>query len=83
MLSRTWVHKTFSMVKILKLLEKPVPHPFWKRTVRKLDQLDSVTSLEDLKITPGNCLEALKGDREGQYSIRINTGFEFCQVLIV
>jgi proteic killer suppression protein len=39
---------------------------------RKLDQLDSATSLRDLAGLPGNRLEALAGDRAGQYSIRIN-----------
>ena len=40
--------------------------------VRKLDQLDSVIALEELKVPPGNQLEALKGERYGHYSIRIN-----------
>ena len=61
-----------------KAARKTCPSSLWKRTVRKLDQLDSVTSLEDLKIPPGNCLEALKGDREGQYSIRINDQYRIC-----
>jgi len=39
---------------------------------RKLDQLDSVEALGELKIPPGNRFEALKGERKGQYSIRIN-----------
>ena len=39
---------------------------------RKLDQLDSATSLGDLAGLPGNRLEALAGDRAGQHSIRIN-----------
>jgi proteic killer suppression protein len=39
---------------------------------RKLDQLDSATSLRGLAGLPGNRLEALAGDRAGQYSIRIN-----------
>jgi len=42
--------------------------------------LDSATSLEDLRILPGNRLEALKGDRRGQYSIRINDQFRICFV---
>jgi proteic killer suppression protein len=44
----------------------------WKVAGRKLDQLDSVDSLEELRIPPGNRLEALSGDRVGQYSIRLN-----------
>ena len=40
--------------------------------LRKLRLLDAATSLEDLRVPPGNRLEALKGDRTGQHSIRIN-----------
>jgi proteic killer suppression protein len=43
----------------------------------KLDQLESAVSLSDLKL-PGNRLEALKGDRKGQYSIRINDQWRIC-----
>ena len=43
----------------------------------KLDQLDAATSLLDLDL-PGNRLEALKGDRKGQYSIRINDQWRIC-----
>jgi proteic killer suppression protein len=48
--------------------------------IRKLDQLDSVVSLDDLRIPPGNKLEALRGDRKGQYSIRINDQYRICFV---
>ena len=47
---------------------------------RKLDQLDSTGSLEDLRIPPGNRLEALSGDRDGQYSVRINDQYRVCFV---
>lgn len=40
--------------------------------LRKLRYLDAAASLDDLRIPPGNRLEALKGDRAGQYSIRVN-----------
>lgn len=43
----------------------------------KLDQLDAATSLRDLDL-PGNRLEALKGDRKGQFSIRINDQWRIC-----
>jgi proteic killer suppression protein len=43
----------------------------------RLDQLDSASSLRDLDL-PGNHLEALKGDRKGQYSIRINDQWRIC-----
>lgn len=45
---------------------------------RKLRQLDIAGRLEDLRVPPGNCLEALKGDRSGQYSIRINDQWRVC-----
>jgi toxin HigB-1 len=46
--------------------------------VRKLTQLDAVERLEDLNYPPGNRLEALRGDRKGQHSIRINDQFRIC-----
>jgi proteic killer suppression protein len=45
---------------------------------RKLMYLNSAKSLEDLRVPPGNRLEALKGDRRGQYSIRINDRLRIC-----
>ena len=48
--------------------------------VRKLEQIDSVSVLDDLKVPPGNKLESLSGDRAGQFSIRINDQFRVCFV---
>lgn len=48
--------------------------------VRKLDQLDSVNSLDELRVPPGNQLEALKGNRKGQHSIRVNNQYRICFV---
>ena len=45
---------------------------------RKLRQLEIAGQLGDLKVPPGNRLEALKGDRKGQHSIRINRQFRVC-----
>ena len=45
---------------------------------RKLRQLEIAGRLDDLKVPPGNRLEALKGDRAGQYSIRINDQWRVC-----
>ncbi len=42
--------------------------------------LDSAATLEDLRIPPANRLEALKGDRKGQHSVRINDQFRICFV---
>jgi len=46
--------------------------------LRKLAQLDWSSVLADLKVPPGNRLEALKGDRKGQHSIRINDQWRVC-----
>ena len=45
---------------------------------RKLFMLDNAAELVDLRVPPGNRLEALKGDRAGQHSIRINDQFRIC-----
>jgi proteic killer suppression protein len=46
--------------------------------LRKLRMLDAATILEDLRVPPGNRLEKLKGDREGQHSIRVNQQWRAC-----
>jgi toxin HigB-1 len=56
------------------------PQNLWKIAARKLDQLDSVSALAELRLPPGNRLEALSGDRKGQYSIRINDQYRICFV---
>lgn len=61
-----------------KTAEKLCPSDRWKVAMRKLDLLDSAVSLADLKSPPGNKLESLFGDREGQYSIRINDQYRIC-----
>lgn len=48
--------------------------------LRKLDMLDAAACLDDLRIPPANPLEALKGDRQGQHSIRINDQWRICFV---
>ena len=47
---------------------------------RKLDQIDAAGTLDDLRTPPGNRLEALKGDRSGHHSIRINDQYRLCFV---
>lgn len=47
---------------------------------RKLRQLEIAGRLDDLRVPPGNHLEALKGDRAGQHSIRINDRYRVCFV---
>ena len=56
------------------------PNTLWTVARRKLDQLDATVSLEALRVPPGNQLEALKKDRRGQHSIRINGQYRICFV---
>ena len=49
-----------------------------KIALRKLDQLEAAIVLDDVRIPPGNRLEALKGDCAGQHSIRINDRYRLC-----
>jgi toxin HigB-1 len=55
-----------------------LPRNLWNIAVRKLDQIEAAVSLNDLRIPPGNRLEALKADRIGQHSIRINNQYRVC-----
>jgi len=55
-----------------------LPRNLWNIAFRKLDQIDVSVALEDLRVPPGNRLEALKADRKGQHSIRINDQFRIC-----
>jgi len=57
---------------------KGVPNDIMKVAHRKLTQIHNASSLNDLRAPPGNRLEALTGDREGQYSIRINDQWRVC-----
>jgi proteic killer suppression protein len=61
-----------------KAARKTCPQSLWRIASRKLDQLDSVSSLDELRVPPGNRLEVLKGERQGQYSIRINDQYRIC-----
>jgi proteic killer suppression protein len=61
-----------------KAARKMVPSNLRKVARRRLDQLDSAAALGDLRIPPGNRLEALAGNRQGQHSIRINDQFRIC-----
>ena len=61
-----------------KIARKICPKDLWKIAARKLDQIDSVLSLDELRIPPGNRLEALTQNRQGQYSVRINDQYRIC-----
>jgi proteic killer suppression protein len=54
------------------------PTELWSVARRKLDKLNQAHSIEDLRSPPRNRLEALKGDRKGQHSIRINDQYRVC-----
>jgi len=62
--------------------ERPrrIPASIHQRAYRKLAVLHAATALEDLRLPPGNRLEALRGDRAGQHSIRINQQWRICFV---
>jgi proteic killer suppression protein len=51
-----------------------------KVAIRKLDHIEASLNLNDLRVPPGNHLEALRGDRAGQHSIRINDQYRICFV---
>jgi proteic killer suppression protein len=57
---------------------KGVPADVLPRALRKLKQIDDAGDLASLSVPPGNRLEALSGDRAGQYSIRINDQWWIC-----
>ena len=61
-----------------KAARKLCSESIWRVAVRKLDQIDSVTTVEELIVPPGNRLEMLSGDLEGKYSIRINDQYRVC-----
>ncbi len=61
-----------------KSARKICPQTLFDVAFRKLDQIDSAVELNDLRVPPGNRLEALKGDRIGQHSIRINDQYRIC-----
>ena len=55
-----------------------LPTEILKRAAMRLTQLNAATSIEDLRFPPSNRLEALKGDRKGRWSVRINTQWRVC-----
>jgi len=59
---------------------KKLPSDIQRTARRKLEQLNAAGALDDLRVPPGNRLEALKKDRVGQHSIRINNQWRICFV---
>jgi toxin HigB-1 len=73
---------TFSCKETVKIFagerSKRLAHDMQVAAFRKLAQLDGAKVLDDLRAPPGNRLEALRGDRAGQHSIRINQQWRIC-----
>ena len=61
-----------------KEFSKKIPEDISKRALHKLASINRATCLKDLTTPPSNNLEILKGDRKGQYSIRINNQWRIC-----
>ena len=57
---------------------KKLPTEIQQGSLRKLRMLNNAKSMQDLRSPPGNRLEKLKGDREGQYSMRVNEQWRVC-----
>jgi len=76
------VIQNFANKETEKLFQREVSRSFPPEIIRKarskLEILDAAEKLDDLKVPPGNRLEKLSGDREGQHSIRINQQWRIC-----
>ena len=59
---------------------RKLPQSIQRIALRKLMMIENAEKLDDLRIPPANRLEALKGDRQGQFSIRINDQYRICFV---
>jgi len=74
--------KSFNCKKTEKIflghISRKFPADIQIRAFNKLSMIHASLTLRDLKLPPSNHLEQLKGDREGQYSIRINNKFRIC-----
>ena len=60
------------------LVVRGLPHQIQRRAQAKLLMVDASERLADLRAPPGNRLEALRGDRQGQHSIRVNDQWRIC-----
>ena len=60
------------------IFSRKLPNDIQRVALHKLIMIDNADSLEDLKVPPANHLEQLHGDREGQYSIRVNDQYRIC-----
>lgn len=60
------------------IFSKKLPQLIQKVALRKLIMIDNAQNLEDLRIPPSNHLEKLEGNRDGQYSVRVNDQYRIC-----
>ena len=87
----TWHNATRYARRVIRSFGNAITERLWSRertkkldpriertALRKLTILDAAETLEDLRVPPGNRLEALRGDRAGQHSIRINQQWRIC-----
>lgn len=76
--------RSFKNLETMRIYEqhyvKRIPQDVSRIALRKLIMIDNASSLNDLRVPPGNHLEKLYGDRIGQYSIRINNQYRICFV---
>ena len=76
--------KSFNSVETKKIYDQEfstkLPQDIQKIALRKLMMIDAAENINDLRVPPSNHLEKLHGDREGQYSIRINDKYRICFV---
>ena len=76
--------QSFACADTERLFHRERPRRFPQRihrvALRKLRMLHRAETLQDLRVPPGNRLESLKGDRKGQYSIRVNDQYRICFV---
>ena len=74
--------KSFKCKESLKIfhreVSKKLPYDIQKVAYRKLLMIDAAINIDDLKVPPANRLEKLTGNREGQYSIRVNKQYRIC-----
>jgi proteic killer suppression protein len=62
----------------MRRFSKRLPQDVQRKAKAKLNLIEAASTLDDLRVPPGNRLEALSGDRAGQYSIRINDQWRIC-----
>ena len=75
---RSWADKRTQNLYERNRPHKRLPNELQRKARLKLARIDDTARLEDLRVPPGNRLEALKGSRKGQHSIRVNDQWRVC-----